>query len=162
MKNNKTRYFFLWLFLLLFTTYQAIAAQKVNTFAEFKGYWAYGCGDDVDYPGYIEVTDKNKIVINVADNQIYLITRAEVSKNNTQVFNLYYKSSDVGRGGMDIPWKKVSNSVIIGTLQLVKEKKLLFKWCGLKDANNQKIKLPFYSFPFNKHNTNAMLVKCEN
>lgn len=119
------------------------------------GSWAYDCASDSDYSGYVNFLTKDKVIINAADNQIYLIASVISSED---VFSLYYKSADVGRGGMDIDWGKVSIKHPIATLKRLNDDKLYFNWIGLQDVEKNMVEILFTSFPHDKKR--LTLVRC--
>ncbi|SMS00603.1 hypothetical protein VIM7927_01869 [Vibrio mangrovi] len=115
----------------------------------------YDCSGESDYSGYVDFSNDDEVIINIADNQIYIMARAIYSKN---VFEMYYKSSDIGRGGMDIEWDKVSKEYPIATFKMLTDNKMSFSWIGLKDARSKRIGLPFFSLPVERKD--LTLIKC--
>ncbi len=132
-----------------------IYANNIN----INGTWIL---DSKKYPDfYGDISIKNgEATINVSDNQIYIIADIVNDTSSPNSFNLKFISSDIGRGGMNIPWDKVSKNDFIGNIKVINPKQIIFQWNGLKNKDTKK-SIPIFitSFPIKNQNSQQIIVK---
>ncbi|MBN3573677.1 hypothetical protein [Vibrio neptunius] len=111
----------------------------------FDGYYSLEC-DAFHEPSGKVLIENGEAVIELATNQIYIKTQV---LNKDDSFQLYYKSSDIGLGGFDIPFDKIDATYPIAQINQIRSG-IAFNWFGLIDSDGKKIDLPLYSLPIDK------------
>ncbi len=94
--------------------------------------WGTACDDD---GFHLDLSNDNtEIVIN--DNQIVISIRTvKVSSDDIDIF--FYKTLDLGRGGMNLPWKDFDKTKKIAEMKLINGKGYL-KWLGFFNKKENK------------------------
>ncbi|KJY93839.1 hypothetical protein TW84_02010 [Vibrio neptunius] len=111
----------------------------------FDGYYSLEC-DGFHEPSGKVLIENGEAVIELATNQIYIKTQV---LNQDDSFQLYYKSSDIGLGGFDIPFDKIDSTYPIAQINQIRSG-IALNWFGLIDSDGKKIDLPFYTLPIDK------------
>ena len=144
---------------LVFTIFLSLAALHAAPYS-LVGYWAQNCQQIEEPNGTLEIEDNQHVVIKVAFNQIYLISRLKAV--SASEYRLYYEDVDLGGDGMDIPWDEASKTHAIAKIKMRNQDSMLFIWEGLKNkTTKQIIELPFYSFEFEEGGMKAVLERCK-
>ena len=97
-----------------------------------------------NYGGITKIYSKDSIELGLATNQVWIFVRAQ-KEPNSKKFNLFFTEiSDLGRGGMMIPWNNISKNKVIGSLFFISEDKILINFKGLYDSKKSK----YINYPF--------------
>ncbi|AIW20641.1 hypothetical protein F0267_13225 [Vibrio coralliilyticus] len=119
------------------------------------GAYAYSCNYDSEYFGSILIKS-GEATIEVSTNQIYIVSNV-LPRNGA--YSLYFKSADLGLGGVDIPFDKLDSSRPLATIEQQKDS-ITFEWLGAKDKAGNQVDIPFTALPVAQGT--LLLEKCDN
>lgn len=114
-----------------------------------EGYWKGDC----EGLGFIDIKKDNSFVLEVSSNQIYLKGKLYRS-NKSNVYEVKYESSDVGRGGAELEWSNYEKDSIVAKVYFYNEEKAKIDWHGFY---NRKTNVRDW---VNGSDANGVLIKC--
>lgn len=120
-----------------------------------NGYWKQNCDKSLAF-----VCIKGEMaIITVNTNQIYI--QARIKKISQNEYDLtYFKTLDLGKGGMELEWNNFSRYKIIATINFTNAKEIEFKWLGFFNDKSKKRNWINESTFSSKGNKNVILKRC--
>ncbi|MCG6542029.1 hypothetical protein MCB86_18300 [Pseudomonas sp. KSR10] len=92
--------------------------------SSFVGRWSPDC----ERIGGFNMKEKDRVIIEVNSNQIYILAHGDFSERSSTLF--LSRPEDLGMGGMRLSWDRYSRREPIAQLRLLSEGKAFVEWLG--------------------------------
>lgn len=115
-----------------------------------EGYWKGDC----EGLGFVDIKKDNNFVLEVNSNQIYLKGKLYRS-NKSNVYEVKYESSDVGRGGAELEWGNYEKDSIVAMVYFYNKESAKIDWHGFYNRKTNERDW------VNGSEANGNLIKCK-
>jgi hypothetical protein len=136
--TNKLSLIFLSCFLFFSCTTKHQSSGSANVKLTKRMFGAWHCRGGIGAATLIKGT--KEIELCLADNLIWIKTRAKAVPDSGSLYNLYFvETSDVSPSVTVVDWENISTSRPVATIRIIDDTTILKKWLGLFNTSGKSI-----------------------